>query len=137
MRFISYTKTDAYYEKWATMPNTMISNSDYHDLFLTSDALIHDCGSFTIEYLYLNKPVMRLMNAFDPKSMFGDFGMACINQHTLAYSKEDVESFIEEIVAGKDSKKDERTRFINKTLITHGKLPSEVILNDILTSIRK
>lgn len=130
-------KTDKYYETWESMPNTMISDSDYHDLFLTSDAMIHDCGSFTIEYLYLNKPVMRLMNDLDPRTMFGDFGMACINHHTLAYSETDIEVFIDEIANGKDSRKDERTKFINETLTTREKLPSSVILEDILTSIRQ
>lgn len=130
-------KTDSYYKKWEEMPNSMISDSDYHDLFLTSDALIHDCGSFTIEYLYLNKPVMRLMNGLDPKTMFGDFGMACINQHTLAYSEIDIECFVEAIINGIDSKKAERTRFIKETLLPQGELPSKVILNDIINSIRK
>lgn len=130
-------KTDSYYEVWNTMSNTMISDSDYHDLFLTSDAMIHDCGSFTIEYLYLNKPVMRLMNDLDPRTMFGDFGMACINQHSLAYSEADIESFIEEIATGKDSRKGERTKFINETLTMRGELPSSVILKDILASVRQ
>lgn len=121
-------KTDNYYEKWATMPNTMISDSDYHDLFLTSDALIHDCGSFTIEYLYLNKPVMRLMNNLDPCTMFGDFGMACIKQHYLAYSEEEIEQFIINVINGEDSKLKERTDFINTNLMRAGKLPSEVII---------
>lgn len=130
-------KTDAYYNAWATMPNTMISDSDYHDLFLTSDALIHDCGSFTIEYLYLNKPVMRLMNDIDPKTMFGDFGMACINQHYLAYSKDHIQQFFENVISGKDEKKEERTRFYNEILQLSGKLPSQLILEDIINSIRK
>jgi hypothetical protein len=129
-------KTDAYYNEWATMPNTMISDSDYHDLFLTSDALIHDCGSFTIEYLYLNKPVMRLMNKYDPTTMFGDFGMACINQHYLAYSKDDIQLFIENVIAGKDEKKEERTRFIKENLQQNGELPSKLILADIINTVR-
>lgn len=130
-------KTDKYYEAWESMPNTMISDSDYHDLFLTSDAMIHDCGSFTIEYLYLNKPVMRLMNGIDSRTMFGDFGMACINQHYLAYAKEDIETFIQNVISDKDTKRDERTLFVNENLKIDNKLPSEVIIEDILKSIRQ
>lgn len=129
-------KTDSYYKQWEEMPNTMISDSDYHDLFLTSDALIHDCGSFTIEYLYLNKPVMRLMNKYDPTTMFGDFGMACINQHYLAYSRDDIQLFIENVIVGKDEKKKERTQFIKENLQQNGDLPSKLILADIINSIR-
>ena len=53
-------KTNAYYNKWATMENTQLEESSYVDLFLTSDAMIHDSGSFTTEYLFVNKPVMYL-----------------------------------------------------------------------------
>lgn len=127
-------KTDAYYQRWNSMPNTMISDSDYHDLFITSDALIHDCGSFTIEYLYLDKPVMRLMNGLDPKSMFGDFGMACISQHYLAYKREDIENFIVNVINNKDSKHEERRDFIKSNLYSEI-LPSKLIINDILKSI--
>lgn len=130
-------KAESYYNAWATMPNSMISDSDYHDLFLTSDALIHDCGSFTIEYLYLNKPLMRLMNGIDPTTMFGEFGMACINQHYLAYEKEEIETFIKNVIDGVDDKYEERTRFVKDSLGLTGKLPSEVIIEDILQSIRR
>lgn len=129
-------RTDVYYETWNTMENSMISDSDYHDLFLTSDALIHDCGSFTIEYLYLNKPVMRLMNDLDPRTMFGDFGMACINQHYLAYSEEEIDRFINNVITGEDYKYEERSSFIKSNLRINGKLPSEVILENIISSIR-
>lgn len=130
------SKVDEYYCLWANMDNSMISDSDYHDLFLTSDALIHDCGSFTVEYLYLNKPVMRLMNNIDPRTMFGDFGISCINQHYLAYKKEEIEEFVVNVINSVDPMKEKRTQFIDTVLRSNMKLPSIEILNDILNSIR-
>ncbi len=45
-------KTDSYYLKWKNLVNGQLEESDYVDLFLTSDAMIHDSGSFLVEYLY-------------------------------------------------------------------------------------
>ena len=42
-------KTDAYYQLWDSMPNTQYENGEYIDLFMTSDAMIHDCDSFRFE----------------------------------------------------------------------------------------
>ena len=80
---------------------------------------------------------MRLMNGIDSRTMFGDFGMACINQHYLAYAKEDIETFIQNVISDKDTKRDERTLFVNENLKIDNKLPSEVIIEDILKSIRQ
>jgi len=129
------SKANEYYRKWASMDNSIISDSDYHDLFLTSDALIHDCGSFTVEYLYLNKPVMRLMNNINPRTMFSDFGISCINQHYLAYKEEEIEEFIVNVINSVDSMKEKRTQFINTVLRSDMKLPSIEIINDILYSL--
>ena len=54
-------RTDAYYKQWATMPNTQVEEGEYRELFWTSDAMIHDCGSFIIEYPMVNKPCMYLL----------------------------------------------------------------------------
>jgi hypothetical protein len=43
-------KTDDYYHRWESMDNTFLENGGYVDVFLTSDAMIHDSGSFLIEF---------------------------------------------------------------------------------------
>lgn len=55
-------KTDEYYAAWEFLPNAQLETNEYVDLFMTSDAMIHDCGSFTIEYHHTLKPVMYLVN---------------------------------------------------------------------------
>ena len=42
-------KTDTYYQRWADGINTVLVSGPYIDLFKTSDAMIHDCGSFIVE----------------------------------------------------------------------------------------
>ena len=118
-------KTDEYYSKWDSLKNTFLKDGDYIDLFLTSDAMIHDSGSFLIEYLYVNKPVMRTDNG-QGNNELNEFAIECLNYYYNAQSESDIENFILDLIDGKDVLKESRTNFINNTLRPHGdKLPSE------------
>ena len=118
-------KTDEYYSKWDSFKNTFLKDGDYIDLFLTSDAMIHDSGSFLIEYLYVNKPVMRTDNG-QGNNELNDFAIECLNYYYKAQSESDIENFILDLIDGKDVLKESRTNFINNTLRPHGdELPSE------------
>ena len=127
-------KADAYYAKWKKMPNTNVNEGDYIDLFLTSDAMIHDSGSFISEYLYVNKPVMRTLNDVDESEKMNDFAMECISNHYLAKKESDIEQFIQNVIHDVDPLKDKRTKFVEQVLMPKGS-PSENIVNDILDSI--
>ena len=129
-------KAEEYYKLWRNMPNTCLVEGDYVDLFLTSDAIIHDSASFITEYLILNKPALRTYNGRDPKTQFNDFGLACLDNYYKAYSGEEVDAFILNVIHNIDPMKDTRTQFIKDNLIkSNGKLPSEIIIEDILDSI--
>ena len=127
-------KTDSYYDQWRNMENTSVNEGSYESLFLESDGMIHDCASFLVEYLYVNKPVMRTLNGEDLNEMFNSFGIQCIENHYHAYSLEDVETFIQNIIKGVDPLKEQRTNFVESVLKPHG-LPSQNIIDDILYSI--
>lgn len=128
-------KTEAYYYKWASMKNTQLVTDGYEDLFLTSDALIHDCGSFTTEYLFTVKPVMYLCNDDDNKmtEKFNVFGKKSFEQHYRGHSIEDVKTFIQNVVVkGDDPMKAQREHFFEEYLKPKdGILPSQKILNTI------
>ena len=129
-------KTDEYYHKWETMPNTSLQDGEYIGLFLTSDAMIHDSGSFLMEYLYTRKPVMRTMNDIDPKTMYNDFALDALEVYYKAYSEQDIEKFIQNVICGIDPKKDAREEFFREQLLPpNGELPSINIMNDIVDSI--
>lgn len=130
-------KTDAYYQQWEELPNTMLQEGEYIDLFLTSDAMIHDSGSFLIEYLYTHKPVMRTMNDIDPKTMYNDFALDALDVYYKAYNEKDIEQFIQNVIDGVDPMKEAREKFYQERLLPpNGKLPSENIVNDIIDSIK-
>ena len=130
-------KTDAYYLQWETMPNTSINEGEYVDLFLKSDAMIHDSGSFLTEYLYTHKPVMRTMNDVDPKTMYNDFALDVLDVYYKAYNEQDIEKFIQNVIDGVDPMKEVREKFYQERLLPpYGKLASENIVNDIIDSIK-
>lgn len=129
-------KTDEYYNLWKTMPNTMVQTGEYLDLFLTSDAMIHDSGSFLIEYLYTNKPVMRTMNNVNPQRIFNEIGLRALDVYYKGYNEDDIEQFIKNVIAGVDPLKEKREKFLRDHLLPpNGKMPSENIVNDIIDSI--
>jgi hypothetical protein len=57
-------KTNDFYNFWKNSKNTILSESDYQNLFIESDALILDSISFAAEYLYLEKPYCFLIKDF-------------------------------------------------------------------------
>ena len=127
-------KTDSYYRQWKEMPNTAYKVGDYSDLFLTSDAMIHDSGSFLVEYLYVNKPVLKTLNEIPLSEIHNPFGLRCIDCYYLARKAKDIEEFIQNVIKGVDPLKDKRTAFVEKELLLLSS-PSQNILNDIIDSI--
>lgn len=128
-------KTEQYYNQWATMENTQLEEAGYIDLFIHSDAMMHDSGSFTTEYLYLNKPVMYLQRRTQIEEMFNTFGVEAYRQHYHGVTEEDMVRFLEDVVlGGKDTMSQQRRQFFENYLApVGGVLPSQLIM-DILES---
>ena len=126
-------RTEAYYKEWETMPNTQYENGEYVGLFKHSDAIIHDCASFIIEYLYVNNPSLYLVsenNNLD--DMFG-FVRDGYNCYEHAFKGEDIEFFIQNVIKGVDNKREEREKCINEQLIPPGgKTACDNIIDAIL-----
>ncbi len=128
--------TDDYYNMWESASNGFLSDSDYEDLFLTSDAMIHDCGSFLAEYLYTRKPVMRTYNDVDPEPFLNSFANECLSVYYKGYNESQVEQFIVNLINGVDELSDNRNAFYDKILApADGMMPSQNILNDIFKEL--
>ena len=127
-------KTDEYYKKWEKGENTSFVEGDYIDLFLSSDAMIHDCSSFIAEYFYTGHPVMFLTkNNYDYNLHGTDNDLFNAMYH--GYNIRDVEDFINKILlADEDVKVSERKRILNDVLeYTEGEQVCEKIYNEFLT----
>lgn len=123
-------KTDIYYNKWENLVNGQFEDGDYIDLFLTSDALIHDCGSFMAEYLITGKPSLFMVRDESVMEYWNNFGEKAIAVHYQSRNKKQLIDFIENVVLNEnDWMKEERNNFVVNTLIPKNKLTaSENIL---------
>ena len=126
-------KTDNYYYLWERGENTQLVLGDYVPLFIHSDALIHDCGSFTIEYHYTKKPVMYLLKDDNHSEELNEFGKMAFDLHYKGRNFDDIESFIKDVIAEIDPMKKEREKFYNDCLLApEGNSASDNIINAIL-----
>lgn len=124
-------KTDSYYQKWAEMENTQLELGPYVKLFKSSDAIIHDSGSFTIEYLYMHKPCMYLVNG-KPHEL-NEFGQKAYNMYYKGCNREDIEQFVQNVINDIDPRKEEREQFFKDYLLPpHGRSACENIIAAIL-----
>lgn len=130
-------RTDRYYSEWANSPNTIISEGSYIDLFKSSDAMIHDSASFTIEYLYTSKPVMYLAKS-DHTDFLNDFGIKCFNMHYHGSSIEDVVEFIDNVVLQKeDPLFEKRNNFLcNELLAKNGKSIAQNMFDEFSSELQ-
>ena len=131
-------RTDAYYDQWANGDNTTFVNGDYIDLFKSSDAMIHDCGSFIIEYLYVQKPVMILGN-YDRVSQSNEVGKKAYACHYEGKSEADIRAFLDNVVInGKDPLNEKRNHFYKDNLLPpNGITVAENIILDLKKKLNR
>jgi len=131
-------RTDEYYRLWAEMPNTQLETGEFIELFMHSDGMIHDCGSFTGEYMFTCKPVMFMGKDFKSvRKDADDFGLRCLDLHHVGKSIEDAERFITDVIlAENDPMKKERERFFTEHLLPpNWKRVAENIYDDMVKSL--
>ncbi len=131
-------RTDEYYTFWEDLENGMLEQSGYTRLFLTSDALIHDCSSFMVEYLCTLKPTLYLMHDENVGERLHEFGKMALMQHYLAWGAKDIKNFIEEqILQQHDPRLLGRKQFIKQHLTSeNGKTSSLQIIEYIKQEIQ-
>lgn len=131
-------KTNQYFNKWSMLENSFISEGQYAGLFKYSDAMIHDCSSFTCEYLITGNPVMYLTKNKHEDTL-NEFGKACYDLHYRGKSIEDIKIFINDQVIGKkDPKKEDRRLFVkNELKPLNGKSIGENMYDALIISLNK
>lgn len=119
-------RTDQYWDFWKNSENTQFENGPYIDLFIGSDAMIHDCTSFIIEYLYVKKPVLYLNNAI--RSGLNKYGQMGFDAVLKAQSSADIDNFVNNVISGQAA---------NLSDVTHSLIPktkpSVSIINHLST----
>lgn len=122
-------KTDRYYRFWKDSSNTQLDEGEYTALFLESDAIIHDSGSFIAEYLFVKKPALYLM--FSGKEQLigiNGFGISALNSYTFATDENDIDLFISSVLSGTACLNDKHHEFIRKEMV--------LFYDDVLSSVK-
>lgn len=128
------TRTEEYYQKWVQMDNTMFVEGDYSMLFISSDALIHDCSTFMFEYLFTYKPVLFVAKDNSIMNGLNELGKDCFKLHYKARTIDDIEAFINNVVlSGEDIMASFRTKYIERELACHS---SESVANNIYKALK-
>jgi CDP-glycerol glycerophosphotransferase (TagB/SpsB family) len=128
-------KVNAYLKKWEFMENCRIELGDYINLFNVSDALIHDSASFMAEYLVTEKPAAFTIRDKEVVNRINDFGKRLFDLHFKVTSKEELESFIKEVVLKEnDYNKINRIKKLNE-YFDKKISPSQFIFNELKKQI--
>lgn len=127
-------KTDAYYAQWDNLENGRYSEvEDYMKEFALSDAIIHDCGSFSIEYLWTLKP-MLFLGSNPANDKYNDTAKEAYACCQYAEDENTIEQFINDVILEvSDTLYHKKKLFKEKYLMLSNRQAASLnIINDIL-----
>lgn len=130
-------RTEKYYNQWSMMSNTSFEDGSYFELFLTSDAMIHDCSTFMAEYLLTEKPVAFMLKENAGLNL-NKYAQQCYRQHYVLHSMEEIEDFINNVVLNEnDVMRKDRVEFVHNKLLPKGdNSVAQNIFNQIVKELR-
>ncbi|MFW6002373.1 MAG: glycosyltransferase, partial [archaeon] len=127
-----------YFNAFNNKINIQIYEENYVDIFLNSDALIHNCGSFIIEYLCMNKPVMFLAeDSYFLNEPLNNVAFQALQSHYYGHNYPEIDNFIKYIVIGQqDNLESKRLNFLNENIIQYkGELAAKNITDNLKSTI--
>lgn len=130
-------KTDKYFSFWEEMSYTQLEEGGYEELFKQSDAIIHDCSSFIVEYAFVRKPGLYLIHKSKLDLLVNDFGKSALKEYLLAETFEEVEFFLTRLVNGTLEMQETPDSLFHEYVEKYYELkaPSEHIIEDLKISL--
>lgn len=127
-------RTDKYYDFWKLNNFTQLDEGGYVDLFNTSDAILHDCGSFILDYLFTGKPCAYL--ELNPKAQLkaiNNYGLELLRCYVRVHEKSEIEAFLFDLVSEKLYLNKSYEKFINEhvNVIYKESSPSKNIIDHL------
>lgn len=124
-------KAKKYYDTWRELGNGFLYEEQALPLLKTSDAMIHDCGAFVMDYMMTGKPCLYLL-------LNGEFSVDIIqparealDAHYQARNMDEIEDFMRMIIDGtEDIKQSERLRVQDKWIKSET-TATEILLSNI------
>ena len=114
-------KADGWIARMKAHPNVRWSDEgDYFPAFASCDAIVQDCGSYLVEWLYTGRPCCYLLKSEDDLAKFAPLGRDCLSHCHLAYDEAAIESFLRDVVlGGRDELAAAREAFRRTVMVNH------------------
>ncbi|GKT11856.1 MAG: hypothetical protein ISEC1_P0829 [Thiomicrorhabdus sp.] len=130
-------RTDHYFSCWASQSYTQLEDSEYEYLFKQSDAIIHDCSSFIVEYALVRKPGLYLIHPSKIDLLVNEFGKSVLKEYQLAQNTEQIQSFLKDLINGKLELQESRDSLFQEYVQKYytSKLPADRIIENLKISL--
>lgn len=132
-------KLKKYLDRLTSFPNVVYQEGgDYFQTFVDSDAIINDSGSFMVESFYVSMPQCFLLkDENEINEEFTDFGRQVLGHVYKAYTEQDIDNFIKNVVLNKkDLMKQKRQDFAEKSIKTNYPNTTTTIITMIKNTIK-
>lgn len=132
-------KVEEYINKMSSFPNVEYQDGgDYFETFVNSSAIIHDCASFIMEYLYTGHPACYMLkNEKEIEKVFAPIGQQCLTNYYHAFNEYDIINFIEDVViTGNDSMRENRINFAKEKIMINYPNAADFIVKTIKEELR-
>ena len=129
--FWTQEEVNSYIDKLTSKGIIYSTESEYLHLFSECNAIIHDCGSYMVEWLYTGKPCCYVID--DEKNLRKQLcllGNKTLNFHTLAHNEKEILSFIDSVI--KNPNNISINKEIEKNIMINYPDVSKEILNNLL-----
>ncbi len=121
----SFEEYQKYVAEWNNLPNGVVVNQgDYFDVFLQSDCMITDCGSFIGEYLPSLNPCIYLFNPRKKRQWdsYTPLAKKILDTYYIATDEKQLRDYIEQVIfQSLDSKKEKRKCLLQSEFGSIGK----------------
>lgn len=104
---------------------------DYLNVFSECDAIIHDCGSFTVEWLFTGKPGCFVWNPDLNDKHFTELMKQSLTEFDIARSREDIIDFIKKVILIDDCENHQMKEWVKMDIAVHYPNVSAFIEEDL------
>ncbi|WPU65818.1 CDP-glycerol glycerophosphotransferase family protein [Peredibacter starrii] len=121
-------------KEWSDLPNTEIDkNPNYFEVFVRTDILVTDNGSFLGEYLLTGKPIIYTHNYKSDSFNLNDYGVQLTKFHYVARNVNQLEELINDIfLCGHDYLKEKRVENSKNLIHSSGEKAGDLIVRNII-----
>lgn len=95
-------QVDEYIKEFESQGGKYSCEGDYLQLFKDCDAIINDCGSFTIEWLYTGKAGCFMYNSRLKESLLTNLMNRAISCYSVAKKEQDIIDFVDKVAGDKE-----------------------------------